>query len=256
MKKIIFIFVLTLATICGNKVFALENDNNNDYKIIQAGGEENYLESLKKSEEKLKALDEKISKRNSEEEITSLGGGNAQSLSFTKTYPNYKQETSYYCGPASVKQAIQWINGSSASQSTYASAMGTNSDSGTIVYNLTRYGLNAYQSKYDYGFTQVSTMRDEWRLWEIVQNNILYEKLPVIAHAILDDLYMYNGVKGGHYITITGYYDDYLGAEYNTFEYVDSYSANYGRGDTFGVHDIGFYELYESLRSNGRYLIW
>lgn len=59
---------------------------------------------------------------------------------------NYRQDNDYYCGPANVKQVVQYLNGSSASQSTYASYMGTNSTDGTYVYAI-RNALNNYTSQ-------------------------------------------------------------------------------------------------------------
>lgn len=34
-------------------------------------------------------------------------------VGFLSDYPNYKQSKNYYCGPASIKQAIQYITGAS-----------------------------------------------------------------------------------------------------------------------------------------------
>lgn len=46
----------------------------------------------------------------------------------TIAVPHYKQETNYYCAPATLKQTLQYINGKSLSQSTYASSSYLNTE--------------------------------------------------------------------------------------------------------------------------------
>ena len=87
-----------------------------------------------------------------------------------------QQETSYYCGPANVKMVLQYLNGSSLSQSTYASSMGTNT-SGTYVYKITN-ELNKYSSKkYQYAS---NLSQDTFK--SIIDSDIANNK-PLILHA-------------------------------------------------------------------------
>lgn len=64
---------------------------------------------------------------------------------YTIPIPIYQQATNYYCGPASVKMVVQFINGSSDTQNVIAGDLNTNS-SGTYVYMITKY-LNDKTSK-------------------------------------------------------------------------------------------------------------
>ena len=51
---------------------------------------------------------------------------------------NYKQENGYYCGPATCKQTIKYINGSAKSQSAIAKSIGTTS-AGSALPNMKNY---------------------------------------------------------------------------------------------------------------------
>lgn len=76
----------------------------------------------------------------------------------------YKQETTYYCVPASCKTCIQYITGSSASQSTIASDLGT-TVYGTPFGNAITY-LNSHQTATIYvskpGTTNLATMKNDF----------------------------------------------------------------------------------------------
>ncbi|UII54747.1 C39 family peptidase [Cytobacillus spongiae] len=80
--------------------------------------------------------------------LMSLPEGEYYSLSVT----NYKQETGYWCGPASVRQSLSFHktkSGSSTSlpsQTTLASKAGTTSDGSTTTGLVT--ALNNYKSTY------------------------------------------------------------------------------------------------------------
>jgi hypothetical protein len=67
--------------------------------------------------------------------------------------PSYEQQTSYWCGPATVKQILGYINGSSSSQSYYASKLGT-TKAGTD-FSLVDNVLDQHQSKVDYVYVSI-----------------------------------------------------------------------------------------------------
>nr|WP_258074456.1 C39 family peptidase [Brevibacillus laterosporus] len=63
----------------------------------------------------------------------------------------FEQETNYWCGPATVKQVLHYINGNSKSQKSYAKKLGTTTD-GTdfsVIDNV----LNDNQNKNKYVYT-------------------------------------------------------------------------------------------------------
>lgn len=72
----------------------------------------------------------------------------AVTWSYLPNFTMYKQSTSYYCVVASCKAAMQYLTGSSDSQSTIASALGTTT-SGTPFSNAKTY-LNDNQSENTY----------------------------------------------------------------------------------------------------------
>ena len=61
----------------------------------------------------------------------------------------YPQINDNWCGPASVKSILQYINGSSLSQGTYACWMGSDATQGVTTSSLLSC-LNAFQSSYNY----------------------------------------------------------------------------------------------------------
>ncbi len=172
----------------------------------------------------------------------------ARNLSIT----NYTQSNSYYCGPANVKQVLQYINGSSLSQSTYASNMGTNS-SGTYVYRI-RNELNNKQSYHTYAYTQMGS-GDLEKFKNIISSDIFYgndtevKGIPVILHALTKALPIYNSHNTGHYLTVSGY-----SAIARTVTYVDTNSSNYGNGNVLGSHTVSAEIMFQTV-SGSRYVI-
>ncbi|MCR4695606.1 MAG: C39 family peptidase [Pseudobutyrivibrio sp.] len=78
------------------------------------------------SEESLKETDE-------EEVFHTLDSAQGFAMSLPVTH--FKQETSYYCGPATTKQTIYYLGGGNYSQSTLAKELQTTS-SGTVMGNI------------------------------------------------------------------------------------------------------------------------
>jgi len=76
----------------------------------------------------------------------------------------YKQDTTYYCVPAACKTCIQYLTGSSPSQSTIASDLGTTVN-GTPFGNAITY-LNSHQTATIYvskpGTTNLATMKNDF----------------------------------------------------------------------------------------------
>lgn len=165
-------------------------------------------------------------------------------------YPLYPQEVYYWCGPASIKQAIQYITGASASQSVYAANMGTNGDVGTYVYLMTN-ELNRNQSVHSYAHEYMYNW-DTVGIWNRIVANA-EANLPSIMHTLTKYLYLYNGANFGHYITALGYMRNEDGTK-KSIVYMDTYSYDGGRGTTLGEHTDSIENIANSL--GGRYLIW
>lgn len=169
----------------------------------------------------------------------------------------YKQEKSYWCGPANIKQVIQFINGSSASQSTYASSMGTNSEDGSYVYKMVN-ELNKRQSKFTYAYKEVTSSVTEKDIDTYVHVSVAQKK-PMILHARTQPLYLYNGTNLGHYLTISGFGDDVMGPfpddkrGATQVYYTDTNYKDYGRGSVFGKQLTKINPIYECVK--GRFVI-
>lgn len=218
----------------------------------QEGSKEEQLLNDVVSQRKMQTIYDFMNSKQST--VTPLGGGGYRWL--RNPYNVYKQDYWYYCGPASVQQVINYITGDLRNQSIYAKDLQTKSDgSGSYVY-LVKNTLNKYQNQYDYSYKLVSDKdMNEYILFNGIMNTIANNK-PVILHARGEALYMYNGHKNGHYITVTGVYEDYLDVQYAKFTYADTNESNWGRGNTFGIFEDDFITMYNSLRSNNRYVIW
>lgn len=141
------------------------------------------------------------------------------------------QDRNYYCGYAAVKAIIQYLNGTSKTQYEYASELGHPNSATTLtemVTLLNRHTNKTYKTKVGNQFTLDSFV-------STIENSI-DKNMPVVVFATTDTLAMYNGKKLYHYIVATGYTMSMV-EEYNRkIIYIDSWSANYGAGDTFGKH--------------------
>lgn len=167
---------------------------------------------------------------------------------------NYQQENGYYCGPANIKQVVQFLNGSSSSQSTYANYMGTNSTDGTYVYAM-KNALNNYTSQ-SYSYVLGSNYTSS-SFSTLVKNKISANK-PIILHANTSSLTMYNGTSLGHYLTVNGYtytaaFGDSTGID--NIYYVDTWYGSYGNGSVLGEHMDTTSNVFNTVNSSSRYII-
>lgn len=265
MKKLISLTLLTTliismcipsfayTTLSANTNISLDNA---EYIMLHGGSEE---EQLKNEQNRAKA---QLEKQNL---VLPLSTG-----SRTINIPTYQQEKSYWCGPANIKQVIQYMTGSSSSQSTYASSMGTNSSDGTYVYKMVN-ELNKRQSIHTYIYTQLSSSSKQYLANSIVFGTDLGR--PCIFHSRTQYLYMYNGNSLGHYLTCRGYNfsgfdtasieEDEYSTNSNivtpnatldgTVYYTDCYYKDFGRGSVLGNHSDSLDNILSSM--NGRYLI-
>ncbi|PHS29677.1 MAG: hypothetical protein COA82_12525 [Alkaliphilus sp.] len=123
-----------------------------------------------------------------------------QSFFKSLSVPIFEQETSYYCGPATVKQTLQFINANSSSQSVYAGRLGTKRGVGTNLDNI-RILLNTDQSRRNYISTVVSSEFD----FQTKQELALRANVPTILHikAKTTDGWKYD-TSGGHFLNGSG----------------------------------------------------
>lgn len=114
-KKIIGILTAAMILSTESTIFAAQIDGDLTYEegadIYVPTKEEKTLIEEKQAEV------EKISSK--------FGILSSQGVYKELNVPHYKQENEYYCGPATVKQTLQYINNSSLSQTEYANKLGT-----------------------------------------------------------------------------------------------------------------------------------
>ncbi len=117
----------------------------------------------------------------------------------------YAQEESYYCGPATLKQTTQYLNGKSESQSTIATTVGTTSKNGTEVSKMVDYLIsnttNAYADLWWY--------KDKASFVDTIKSSI-DDGIPVVLHMSTDSTYVggtneWYYTTDGHYMNIRGY---------------------------------------------------
>jgi hypothetical protein len=250
LKRIIFfvVFISSIFLININNTFALEN------KKISKETYDYIIKNTDPSE--LDATLDKYLNGNFNDEIINTNSMYATAnFSYKLSVPNYRQETSYWCGPANIKQVLQYINGSSLSQATYASSMGTNSTDGTYVYKM-RDELNNRQSRESYVYSLMGSGGYSFDSFLNFHSFALTKSAPLIYHIKTHTLYMYNGTSLGHYLTGSGYsYTEIPGSTpLRMITYVDTYYADYGRGSVLGTFTAAAENVYAGL--NGRYLIW
>lgn len=110
----------------------------------------------------------------------------------------FKQANSYYCGPATVKEVLNYMLGTSKTQDQYASDLGTTTD-GTTMTNIPDV-LNKYQSSCYYIYTEISSM-SEWSSDVSFDINLNH---PVVID-IKSTTSNWPYATSGHYMCISGY---------------------------------------------------
>jgi hypothetical protein len=146
--------------------------------------------------DQIKALKEKENKEQNLISPFSLPEGYYKTIAV----PSFEQEKSYWCGPATVKQVLHYINGKSSSQSTIASGLGTTKD-GTDFSVVDNY-LNTKQSKNVYVYVS-NLSYDTWINHIITDLNI---NVPVLLDLTIKPTYMplYTRNIAGHILNVSG----------------------------------------------------
>lgn len=254
MKKIVIsILIVLIAPFM--TINAQSISNYTEEQLKQSGGLENLLENNQKDQFKESKMYESFTNNNKGiynidatlNNATIQNGGNKiciLNICMLFTEEIVKQENNYYCGPASVKQTLNFIIGSSATstQSYYASNMGTTSASGTYVYKIAE-ELDKHQSVNDYGWREIVNGND--KLWDPVYYDIGTIKVPLIARVDTSELEIYNGAQFTHYLTIHGFGTNIS----KTILYIDSYD---GIDGVFGQQADTLNNFYMATS----YLIW
>jgi hypothetical protein len=168
-------------------------------------------------------------------QASAVGAASALYGLHTLSATNYKQETTYYCGPASARQSLSWHkakSGSAAalpSQTTLAGRMGTTT-SGSLTTGIVR-ALNSYNGAFGTVNYVASNLTDTGNPTTAFYTRIGWmlqdaRTVPIIL-ASTSRIPRYNGHASRHYLSISGIND--LGTTV-TMRSVDPNSSSLYRG--------------------------
>jgi len=160
--------------------------------------EQEYLDSMSK-DDFLKIQEKEQEEKLLNSQITTKA---VTKISIPGTFTMYQQINNYYCAPASVKSVLQYINGSSASQSTIANGLGTTSD-GTSPTKIAPY-LNQKQSFYYARFANPS----QTDMCDKLYATITGPKKPCLMSIVNISGSNWHYSTGGHRLVINAIYSD------------------------------------------------
>ncbi|WP_405131628.1 C39 family peptidase [Paenibacillus sp. FSL H8-0317] len=161
----------------------------------------------------------------------------------------FKQETTYWCGPATSKQVLNYLNGSSESQSYYAQKLGTTKDGTdfTVVDDV----LNNLQSNYTYSYS-TSLPIESWK-YAIMYSSDNYHPAVLDLKITGNELENYTGTVSGHIINVSGY-------EFRTNDAKVRLTDPYDQGNRGKTHGNKWYTLEKVWQANQNHfrqaIIW
>lgn len=163
----------------------------------------------------------------------------------TIAVPYFKQINTYYCGPATTKQTIHYLTGSSDSQEVIAKALGTTT-SGTDGTKIIDY-LNEKQSKVYYMSVTPSSVNS---MEETIYSGLSYYKsAPILRLRIEGNEWSYSST--GHFMNISGIYTGLWGDnDVNQYEVTDPYIEYANKSETDGKYKISTTSVYNSTISH------
>ncbi len=115
----------------------------------------------------------------------------------TLNVPVYQQETSYWCGPATVKQVVQFIKGSSESQSNYAKLLGTTTSGTDMTVIAEKLRTLTGKNYVYYSFTQKADWTDKL-LWGLNNN------MPAVLDIDTRNVSAFPYRSSGHFVNVSG----------------------------------------------------
>ncbi len=141
----------------------------------------------------------------------------------------FQQETSYYCGPATVKQVIHYINGSSKTQSQYASMLKTTT-SGTDMTLIP----NVLRQETGYNYVYIANATDDYSNWLYQLQRSVDVGRPAIIDVKDSSATVLPYSTNGHFVNISGYSTN------SELRITDPYAPGLGNRwySTNGLHSI------------------
>lgn len=159
---------------------------------ILCGGDIPVGNDYQMTPEEEKAIEEKL------EALEIWKNQRAQSTFATIGVPCYQQENRNYCGPATVKQVVQYLNGTSQPQKYYADLLGTN-EKGTVQSKIATVLRNVTGKNYQYyPFEGIGKWTD-CVCWGIDF------KMPAILDINTEWVPEWKYETRGHFLNVSGY---------------------------------------------------
>ena len=194
------LLVLSILVLTTGKVCAMKGDLTYEEGAKQYKYTEEDLKSLKKKNAIIKkAIESDKQKKltgNKIKPASCIGDGKIATLPITC----FKQERSYWCGPATVKQVLNFANGYSYSQSYYARALGTTTK-GSDMTVIARYLDKNVKFKYDYSNI------GSFSTWIYrIKHGIDYN-MPAVLDIDTREIKYWPYRTPGHFINTSGYND-------------------------------------------------
>lgn len=187
-------------------------------------------EEFVQTEENLEILEKKLAGLDQTE--NKMGQLSAQDRAGTPNFikvelsvPYYVQANNYYCGPATVKEIVQYYNGSSGTQAYYANLLGTTTNGTDMTYIPSV--LNSSISSSIYAYDDTWTSFSQWAtrvMASIDAGNPVVADISTSGVTMLQIPY----VTTGHYVAIIGYSYDTRSNTLASVKIADSHPTYYG----------------------------
>lgn len=131
--------------------------------------------------------------------ISTFGLGELKTIAV----PSFEQETDYWCGPATTKQVLGYFNGTSSSQQTYATELGT-SKAGTN-FSLVDDVINDHQTDNTYVYREFTA--SEYGTWKSAMILSIDWGNPAVLDLKITSANMplYPRTVEGHILNTSGY---------------------------------------------------
>lgn len=113
---------------------------------------------------------------------------------------HFPQQNGYYCGPATVKQVVHWINGSSNNQDWYADKLGT-TRAGTDMSRIPGV-LNECIDEQFYVYSSMGT-QTEWM--DKIRSSVYNDRPAVLDINTLELGHEFPYEVEGHFVNVSGY---------------------------------------------------
>ncbi|WP_419876193.1 C39 family peptidase [Candidatus Pristimantibacillus sp. PTI5] len=172
-------------------------------KVLTPAENDKYFSSL--SENEKAKINEKIrsAEKVAEEHATQARTLAATKISIPGTFTMYQQTQSYYCSPAVTKSIVQYLAGSSDSQATIASKLGTTTG-GTDPTKVPAY-LNSKQSTVNYIY---SANPSQTSLLTSLYHDVVTMDSPGSVGISNSTGANWHYATNGHHLAVNAIYDD------------------------------------------------